>query len=135
MKVDVKKLKPALVKEAKKLLMKYAVKLLQITHDEQPVFEGIMKGETKIFEGDGDLEVKIAVRVPYAERLHEGLPAPKMPDFEAMRFWVEKKMGVTGSAMYPIAKSLQKKMVTTGPDPNPFATRAVKRFKQIIGGK
>ncbi len=135
MEIEIKDLKPALKKEAGKLLTKYGIKLQNLTRSEEPVHEGTMRARTKVVQGDGDLEVDIVVRVPYAETLHEGLPLGKMPPFEPLRFWVEKKMGVTGGAMYPITKSLQKKMKNQGPDANPFATRAVKRFKQTIGGK
>lgn len=133
MEVKIKDLKPAILEQADKLLTKYGVELENLTRDEEPRHGGLMKGRTKAIKGDGELELKVVVRVPYAETIHEGLPIGKMPPFEPLRFWLEKKLGVPEERMYPAVKGLQKKLKNKGPNANPFATRAVKRFKQKFG--
>ncbi len=131
-KVDLNNLKPAIKEEAGKLLTKYLIKLQNLTRDEEPVHEGTMRARTKVIKGDDSLSGKVVVRVPYARRLHEGTPLGKMPPFEPLRFWLEKKLGVPSARMYPAVKGLQRKIKTSGPDPNPFATRAVNRFKKEV---
>ena len=73
----------------------------------------------------------VELDTPYARFVEFGLPPGNRPNFDALRYWVEHKLGVTDeNALNSITMKISNKITNDGIEPRFFLKKAI---KMLIG--
>lgn len=91
---------------------------------------GSMISETE--NEDGFVSVEIGPTAHYGLYRHEGT-RPHWAPIEPLRYWVQKKLGITGEKdINSVARAVQVKIATKGTEGKPFLTTPFERHKGTV---